>query len=132
MQVEITGRHMDVTEGIREHVGVAFDKLSEHFELQSARLVFAKEGHREGPRFTVTAEVVAEHGEKVVGKATEEDCYFAIDEAVSKVDRQLDSKNKRSKNRKGRGIHPHVPEEVGRNYSQYEDENEGEALEEAV
>lgn len=85
MQVHITGRHVDVTDGIRSHV---YDKVERTLidfpRVEDARIVLALE------KKTHFVEVVV-HGKDIhiEGHASSENMYTSIDQALDKTERQL-------------------------------------------
>jgi putative sigma-54 modulation protein len=85
MQVHITGRHVDITDGIREHV---YDKVKRTLidfpRVEDVRIVL------ELQKLMHTAEVVVQGKDiHVDGAASSENMYTSIDEALIKAERQL-------------------------------------------
>ncbi|MFK4132360.1 ribosome hibernation-promoting factor, HPF/YfiA family [Pseudomonas luteola] len=91
MQIEVTGRKIELTPSIVEKVNSSFEKLNEHYSGLSAKLIFEKE-HR---CFRALAEYTCEHGEQFVASAEHEDLYQAINKSCDKLRGQLAS-NKRT------------------------------------
>jgi ribosomal subunit interface protein len=86
VDVTISGRHVAVTDAMREHAQQRAEKLatlSQH--LMHAKITLSIESGRQ------IAEVIAtvrKHGE-MVAKSESHDMYGAIDEAISKIEKQL-------------------------------------------
>lgn len=86
MQISITGRHMELTDSLREYATSRLEKLNSEFpRLQSAQVVLDVEKHRQ------MAEIVVHAPNHVVVDAKEEtsDLYASIDGAVDKAEKQL-------------------------------------------
>ena len=86
MQVHITGRHVEITDGIREHVYAKIDRsLSGLTRVQDVQVVL------ELQKRTHTAEVIVKGKNHihVEAESMSENMYTSIDEAVEKVERQL-------------------------------------------
>ena len=86
MQISITGRHMELSEALREHAQGRLEQLNAEFpRLQSAHMVMDIEKHRQ------MAELVVHAPNHVVVDAKEEtdDMYASIDRAFEKAERQL-------------------------------------------
>jgi ribosome-associated inhibitor A len=86
VDVTISGRHVAVTDAMREHARERAERLggvSQH--LMSAKITLSIEAGRQ------IAEIVAgvrKHGE-MVAKSESHDMYAAIDEAIAKIEKQL-------------------------------------------
>ena len=86
MQSSITGRHMELTDALREHTLSRLEKLNDEFpRLQSAHVVLDVEKHRQ------FCEVVIHAPNHVVVDAKDEtsDMYASIDGAMDKAEKQL-------------------------------------------
>jgi ribosomal subunit interface protein len=90
MQIEVTGRKIELTPAIKERAHSAFDKLNEHFSAINARLIFEKDGRE----FRAHTEYRIDNGDFFSAESLHEDLYQAIDEACGKLRVQLQS-NKR-------------------------------------
>ena len=86
MQINLTTRHMETTEAIREYV---HEKLELHFaefpRVEFVHAVLDVEKHRQ------IAEIVVQGNNhvRVEAKVEDPDMYAAIDKAVDKTSRQL-------------------------------------------
>jgi putative sigma-54 modulation protein len=86
MQVHITGRHVEITDSIREHIYAKIDRsLSGLTRIQDVHVVL------ELQKRTHAAEVVVKGKNHihVEAESTSENMYTSIDEAVEKIERQL-------------------------------------------
>ncbi len=86
MDVTISGRHVAVTDAMRDHARERAEKLaalSQH--LMRVKITLSIESARQ------IAEIIAsvrKHGE-MVAKSESHDMYAAIDEAIAKIEKQL-------------------------------------------
>jgi putative sigma-54 modulation protein len=91
MQLSISGRHMEMTEGLKDHVGVRLDKLRGHFEsVIDANVVLSVEKHRHIAEITLHANGLHLHGKEVSS-----DMYVSVDACVDKLDKQAQKHKKR-------------------------------------
>ena len=104
MKIDITGKHVDLTDALRERtqdrVAKAFDHLVEKPARCHVILSHVRHNH--------TAEIVAHHlGRDFAAAATAPaDMYAAVDAAAGKLRRQLDATADRGRNRRrGNGSH---------------------------
>lgn len=98
MELNITCRHLDLTEGIRDHVSdrvTRLEQYSHHINRLQVTLDLEGDEHR--------AEMIVSgvRGVTLVGEDVAPDMYAAIDAAVDKLIRQLKKHN--TKIRRGRG-----------------------------
>ncbi len=86
MQISITGRHMDITDAIREHTHDKLaQSLSEFPRIQSVHVILDIEKYRHMAELVVHA---ANHI-RVDAKEVSSDMYASIDGAVDKAQKQL-------------------------------------------
>lgn len=89
MQTTVVGRHMDVTDPIRQHAEQKIAKLDKykdmivHCDFTLAREVAGKE------IYLAELLVSVRHHPEIVAKAEGHDIYVLIDEAIAKAGRQL-------------------------------------------
>lgn len=86
MAIEITGRHVDVSDSMRSYAEKRADKLVAEFpRVDKVHVILDIQ------KFTHMAEVVAHAARhiQIEAKATSENMYASIDEAVDKVEAQL-------------------------------------------
>lgn len=85
MQLAITGRHMDVTDALKEHIEGRLGKLKGHFErIIDARVILAVEKHRHIAEITLHA-----NGIRIHGRESSDDMYGSVDAVVEKLDKQV-------------------------------------------
>lgn len=100
MDVTISGRHVDVTDAMREHARERIEKL-ERFSphIMRARVTLAIEGDRH------TAEIIVSIPRKgeLVAKCETLDMYQSIDLATDKMETQLHKVEERARDRHSTG-----------------------------
>jgi len=85
MQVHITGRHVEITEGIREHI---YDKIERTLidfpHIEDVRVIL------DSQKIMNTAEVLVQgRHTHIEGKESAENLFTAIDDALLKAEKQL-------------------------------------------
>ncbi len=99
MQISVTGRHLDITDAIRNH---ALDKIQHDFapftRIEHVRVILDIEKHRR------RAEVIVQGKNHLHAEALEEsdEMYASIDRAVEKVAKQLRRARDKKQNHKSR------------------------------
>ena len=86
MAIEITGRHVDITDSMRDYAQKRLAKLVEEFtRIDKIHMILDIQ------KYVHMAEVVAHMGRhvRVDAKAQSDSMYASIDEAVDKVEKQL-------------------------------------------
>ena len=86
MNIELTGRHLEITQPLREHLESRFDKLRQFFderESAAAHVVLSVEKTRQQAEIIITWR---EH--TLTAKETDKDLYQAIVKAVDKLEKQ--------------------------------------------
>ena len=86
LEISITGRHLEITDALRDHVNDKAKRLARHFDRISAGDVTLT---RDGSTCEVEVRVPAVRGQRIVALARDEEMYAAIDKAMDKADRQL-------------------------------------------
>jgi len=85
MQVHITGRHVEITDGIRDHI---YDKaertLIDFPRIEDVRVILELQKHQHSAEVLVQGKNL-----HVEGKAASENMYTSIDQALDKAERQL-------------------------------------------
>jgi putative sigma-54 modulation protein len=85
MNVTITGRHMEVTEALKDHVRGGIDKVLSHFDkVIDADVVLAVEKRHHIAEVNLHA-----NGLRIHGKEKSEDMYASVDAVIEKVERQV-------------------------------------------
>lgn len=88
MRINVVGKHMEVTEAIKSYTEGKVGKLTKHFDgVQQVTVRCEQQPHNKGFHAEVVCDV--EKHDDFVGNADHVDLYAAIDEAISKVDRQI-------------------------------------------
>jgi putative sigma-54 modulation protein len=83
----ISGKHIDITQAIREHAEEKTSKLPKYYN--SINQVEVIIDGNQGGSTSVEVIVRAEHSKVFVGTETGEDAYRCIDMAVHKIESQL-------------------------------------------
>ena len=85
MQSTITGRHLEITDALRDYVEAKLTRLDRHHEPPtSAQIVLSVE------KLDQKAEAILHvSGETIFADAVDTDMYAAIDALADKIDRQL-------------------------------------------
>ena len=85
MNVNITARHMDMTEGIRDHIEEGLEKLRGRFDkVIDVDVILNVEKYRHIVEINLRA-----NGVRINAKEASEDLYVSFDTALGKVDRQV-------------------------------------------
>jgi putative sigma-54 modulation protein len=85
MQVNLTARHMDLTDSIRNYVNEKFGKLERHFDhVTNVNVILSIEKTRQMAEASFHVS-----GQDIFADTEHEDMYAAIDGLVDKLDRQL-------------------------------------------
>lgn len=98
MEITVTGRHMDITEAIREYAHGKANRLPRYYDrVQAVEVVTEKpDSHSFGVEFIVHVD----GHEHFVASGKNSDLYACIDDTSSKVERQLSDYKERMRNRK--------------------------------
>ncbi len=105
MQVSISGRHVDVTNAMREHAQQRGERLGDHF-MPIDRLQVTLE--IDGKAHAVEMIASMQKGDPLVAHSRTEDMYSAIDLAAEKLEHQL--RRLKDKVRRHRPRHAPDPE----------------------
>lgn len=85
MQVSVTGRHVEVTEAMKQHVEDKIGKVKRHFDhVTDVHVILTVEKLEQKAEATVQIS-----GAKLFADDVQEDMYAAIDNMVDKLDRQI-------------------------------------------
>jgi len=112
MNLDISGRHMEITDAIRRHVEHGLQKVKRHFDkVIDARVVLSIEKHRHRQAAEINLHA---NGLRIHAKESSPDLYQSIDAAVNKIERQVTKHKDRIKRhqprtaRETREFHHHV------------------------
>lgn len=108
VEINVVGRHVRVTEGVREYATEKAEKL-DRFPLQKVEVILSNEATR------YTAEMIASSkwGKTFVAHADSDDLHGAIDLTVEKLESQLSrskGKAREKRVRRARGFPVEEPE----------------------
>lgn len=98
MDITISGRHLEVTQAIRQYAEEKASKLPKFYDLIQAIELILDGNESRVKRAEVV--VVAEHKNRFVAHHEGEDLYGCIDQAVHKIQTQLTAHKERFRNRK--------------------------------
>ncbi len=105
MLFTITGKHVEITDAIREHAVEKTDKLPRYYN--SINNVTVTIDNSQGGKSTVQIIASAEHNKVFIVKETGDDTYACIDIAARKLERQL--KKQKEKERDNKHFAPPAP-----------------------
>ena len=96
MQIQITGRHLEVTEALKSYVESKLGKLSQHFDhIIDMHVILDVEKAEKDVQ--VAEARVSVPGNDIVAKAEGESMYAAIDSLKDKLDRQVIKRKQKMK-----------------------------------
>ena len=99
MQINISGRHLEITAAIRTYAEDKASKLQKYYDLiQNVDIVLDGSGEGRLKRAEVVA--IADHNNRFVAHHEGEDLYGCIDQAAHKVQTQLTAHKDKHRNRK--------------------------------
>lgn len=85
MQINLTGRHLDITDALRDFVNEKFAKLERHFDhINNVYVTLSVEKVRQIAEATLHV-----NGAEIFANSESEDMYAAIDLLIDKLDRQV-------------------------------------------
>ena len=91
MKINVTGRHIHITEALQLYIENKFKKIEKHFEnIIDIHVILTVEKMR----MEAEATLKVKKG-NIFANSEKEDMYIAIDELVDKLDRQLKRKKER-------------------------------------
>ena len=86
MQVNLTGRHVEITASLRRHIDKKLEKLRSYGDkIIDVRVVLSTEKYRQFAEVTVSGP----NNTKFHGEELTEDMYASVDKAIDKVEKQL-------------------------------------------
>jgi len=100
MQINLTGRHVDITDALRDHIEKKLAKLDSYGDsIIDVRVVLSVEKYRQFAEVTISGR----NNTKLHSREATDDMYVSVDKAIDKVERQLrkhTSKRRQGKRRK--------------------------------
>ena len=85
MNINLTGRHLDITPAIREHVTSKLTKLQRHFDnLIDINVILSVDKLKQKAEATVHLS-----GKTIFAETEDSNLYVAIDNLVDSLDRQI-------------------------------------------
>ncbi len=85
MQLNLTGRHVEITESLRDYVNNKFAKLERHFDhINNVHVILDIEKLSQKAEATLHV-----NGGELFATAAHQDMYAAIDGLIDKLDRQV-------------------------------------------
>jgi putative sigma-54 modulation protein len=96
MQLNVTGRHVDITDPLRDYVSEKFSRLERHFDhVTNVHVILSVEKLRQMAEATLHVS-----GGNIFADAEAEDMYAAIDALTDKLDRQIKKHKEKLQNRR--------------------------------
>ena len=100
MEIQVTGRHVEVPQEVRDYAQDKVGKLPRYYDrVHEIEVVF----DRESEQFTAEVIVRADHRHAFVATETGPDTFALIDLCVEKLERQLTKHKEKRRNRKHDG-----------------------------
>jgi len=85
MQLNLTGRHVDITDSLRDYVNSKFAKLQRHTDhITNVHVILDVEKLNQKAEATVHVS-----GGEIFASTEHQDMYAAIDSLIDKLDRQV-------------------------------------------
>ena len=99
MEINIIGRHIEITAAIRDYAQNKVGKLPRYYDrIQAIEVVADRANHHNNYEVEIIVQV--ERSEPFVAKGVGGDLYACIDESADKLERQLAEHKKKRRNRK--------------------------------
>jgi len=85
MQINLTGRHVDITDSMKNYVDTKFAKLERHFDhINNVHVILDVEKLNQKAEATLHV-----NGGEIFATNVHDDMYAAIDGLIDKLDRQV-------------------------------------------
>ena len=85
MQLNLTGRHVEITDSLRDYVNTKFAKLERHFDhINNVHVILDVEKLSQKAEATLHV-----NGGELFASTAHQDMYAAIDSLIDKLDRQV-------------------------------------------
>lgn len=90
MNISLTGRHLELTEGIKTHVNTSIETLSKfNMEIMSVNVIATAQNKKGREHSTVEFVINLAHKNSVIIKQSDDDLYAAIDLATARAQKAL-------------------------------------------
>ena len=99
MGINLTGRHVEITDALRSHIEKKLEKLESRDDVINVRVVLSVEKYRQFAEITISGR----NNAKFHSREATDDMYVSVDKAVEKIERQVKrhrSKKQSAKRRK--------------------------------
>ena len=101
MVINVTGRHVEVTDAMRERIHAKIERIhAEYPRIESAHVVLSIEKHRRHAEIVLQGAGVG----RVEAAEESDDMYLSIDRATDRVEKQVRKWLDRVKEHKGEGL----------------------------
>ncbi len=85
MQLNLTGRHVEITDSLKDYVNTKFAKLERHFDhINNVHVILDVEKLSQKAEATLHV-----NGGELFASTQHQDMYAAIDSLIDKLDRQV-------------------------------------------
>jgi len=85
MQLNLTGRHVEITDSLKDYVNTKFAKLERHFDhINNVHVILDVEKLSQKAEATLHV-----NGGELFASTEHQDMYAAIDSLIDKLDRQV-------------------------------------------
>lgn len=101
MQIQVTGRHVEITDDVRDYIRDKVAKLPRFYDrIHEVEVVLDHESEQ------FTAEIIVRAGRKhtFVARETGPDTFTLIDVVIDRLERQLTRQKEKYRNRKHDGL----------------------------
>ncbi len=106
MNLNITGRHVEVTPAIRDYVNAKLDRVIRHFDnVTSVAVILSVEKLQQKAEVTLHV-----RGKDIYVESEESDLYAAIDAMSDKLDRQVQKYKQKQSDHNHEALKHHIPE----------------------
>lgn len=90
MNISITGRHLDLTDGIKEHINTSIQTLSKyHMDIISVNVIVSAQTKKGKEHSMVEFVINLAHKNSIIVKQNDGDLYAAIDLAINRVQKAM-------------------------------------------
>lgn len=97
MELIVSGRHLPITDAIRQHASEKVSKLPRFFDrIQKVEVIVDKKDHN----YECEVIVHVDHNDPFISRVNGQDLYACMDEATHKLERRLADHKEKLRNRK--------------------------------